>query len=648
VDGQGNWGSPDDPKSFAAMRYTEAKLTAFAETLLAELRQGTVDWVANFDGTMDEPSVLPSRLPHVLLNGAAGIAVGMATDVPPHNLREVAAACIRLLEDPDADVTQLCEHVKGPDFPTEAQIITPAAELRAMYHTGHGSVRLRARYEFEDAGIVITALPYQVSGARVLEQIAAQMLAKKLPWVEDLRDESDHENPTRLVVVPRSRRVDVERLMSHLFATTDLERSYRINMNVIGLDGRPRLHDLKTLLSQWLVFRTGTVRRRLEHRLEKVLARLHVLEGLLIAYLDLDEVIAIIRREDRPKPVLMERFGLRDVQAEAILELKLRHLAKLEEMRIRGEQRELEAERKSVQKILADARRLKRLVRDELAADAETFGDPRRSPLHEADTARALDAVELQPSEPVSVVLSQRGWVRAAKGHDIDPAALTYRSGDGFRAVALGRSTQGVVFLDSTGRTYSLPAHSLPSARGQGEPLSGRLNPPDGASFVGMMLGEPDALYLLATDAGYGFVARLEDMFAKNKAGKSVLSVPAGAQVLAPVAVSDYDNDWVAAASNGGYLLLHPVCELPRLARGKGIKIIQVPPAKLRTREEHVAALTVLAHGAALTVYAGRRHLTLRAGDLEHYRAGRGRRGRKLPRGLQRVERLEPGAGSFD
>ena len=646
VDGQGNWGSADDPKSFAAMRYTEARLTAFAQTLLSELRQGTVDWVANFDGTMDEPSVLPSRLPHVLLNGAAGIAVGMATDVPPHNLREVAAACIRLLEDPDADVAQLCEHVKGPDFPTEAQIVTPAAELQAMYRTGHGSVRLRARYEVEDAAVVITALPYQVSGARVLEQIAGQMLAKKLPWVEDLRDESDHENPTRLVVVPRSRRVDVDRLMSHLFATTDLERSYRVNMNVIGLDGRPRLYDLKSLLSQWLVFRTNTVRRRLEHRLEKVLARLHVLEGLLIAYLNLDEVIAIIRAEDRPKPVLMERFGLSDVQAEAILELKLRHLAKLEEMRIRGEQDELARERGVIEKILSDARRLKRLVRDELLADAESLGDARRSPLHEADAARALDALELQPSEPVSVVLSQRGWVRAAKGHDIEPSTLTYRSGDAFHCVALGRSTQSVVFLDSTGRSYSLPAHSLPSARGQGEPLSGRLNPPDGATFTGVLMGEPEALYLLATDAGYGFVARIEDLFAKNKAGKSVLSVPAGACVLGPVAVRDHDSDWVAAVSTGGYLVLHPARDLPRLARGKGVKIIQVPPARLKAREEYVAAITVVPDGAPLTVHAGRRHLTLRAADLEHYRVGRGRRGRKLPRGLQRVDRMEPDGGT--
>ncbi len=644
VDGQGNWGSPDDPKSFAAMRYTEAKLTAFADTLLAELRQGTVDWVANFDGTLDEPAVLPSRLPHVLLNGAAGIAVGMATDVPPHNVREVAAACIRLLEDPKVGVAELCEHVKGPDFPTEAEIITPAAELRAMYESGLGSLRLRARYEVEEGAVVITALPYQVSGARVLEQIAAQMLARKLPWVEDLRDESDHENPTRLVVVPRSRRVDVERLMSHLFATTDLERSYRVNMNVIGLDGRPKLHDLKALLTEWLRFRTATVRRRLEHRLEKVLARLHILEGLLVAFLDIDEVIAIIRAEDRPKPVLMARFALSDAQAEAILELKLRHLARLEEQRIRGERDELEAERKGIEKTLASGRRLKRLVRDELVADAERFGDPRRSPITVREPAQALVATELQPAEPLSVVLSQRGWVRAAKGHDIDPATLAYRSGDAFRAVGRGRSNQNVVFLDSTGRSYSLPAHGLPSARGQGEPLSGRLNPPDGASFVGVLMGEPDGLWLLVSDAGYGFVARLDDLYAKNKSGKSVLSLPAGARVLQPVPVGDPDRDRVAAVSTAGHLLLHPLGELPRLARGKGIKIIQIPAAKLKSREEHVAAVTVVPAGAPLTVHAGKRHLTLRPSDLEHYAVGRGRRGRKLPRGLQRVDRLEPGS----
>jgi len=641
VDGQGNWGSPDDPKSFAAMRYTEAKLTAFADILLSELRQGTVDWAPNFDGSMDEPTVLPSRLPHVLLNGAAGIAVGMATDVPPHNLREVAAACICLLDDPQAGLAELCEHVRGPDFPTDASIITPARELRAIYQTGQGSLRMRARYEVEDGCVIITALPYQVSGARVLEQIAAQMQARKLPWIEDLRDESDHESPTRLVVVPRSRRIDVERLMSHLFATTDLERSYRVNMNVIGLDGRPKLRNLHELLCEWLRFRIATVRRRLEHRLGRVQARLHILDGLLVAFLNIDEVIAIIRTEDRPKPVLMERFGLSDAQAEAVLELKLRHLARLEEQRIRAEQSELGEERDALERTLGSTRRLHRLVRDELAADAEAYGDERRSRIVEAEPAAALEATELQPSEPVSVVLSQRGWVRAAKGHDIDPGTLAYRSGDGFRAVARGRSTQSAVFLDSTGRSYSLPAHSFPSARGQGEPLSGRLNPPDGASFVGVLLGEANEQFLLASDAGYGFVARLGELLAKNKAGKSVLSVPAGAQVLGPLAVADPDRDRVAVATTAGYLLLHPVRELPRLPRGKGVKMIQIPPAKLKAREEHVAALALVPAGAALTVHAGRRHLTLRAADLGHYELGRGRRGRKLPRGLQRVDRME-------
>lgn len=643
VDGQGNWGSADDPKSFAAMRYTEAKLTAFADSLLSELRQGTVDWVANFDGTMDEPSMLPSRLPHVLLNGAAGIAVGMATDVPPHNLREVVSACIRLLEEPKTDVAQLCEHIKGPDFPTDASIITPEEDLRAIYESGHGSVRLRARYEVEDGTVVITALPYQVSGARVLEQIAAQMLAKKLPWVEDLRDESDHENPTRLLVIPRSRRIDAERLMSHLFASTDLERSYRVNMNIIDLEGRPRLYNLKSLLVDWLQFRTETVRRRLAFRLEKVLARLHILDGLLIAFLNIDEVIAIIRQNDRPKPVLMERFTLSDLQAEAILELRLRHLARLEEMRIRGEQDELAKERDALQKTLGSARRLKQLVRDELLADAEAFGDPRRSLIAQVEAAQALELSELQPAEPISVVLSERGWVRAAKGHEIDPSTLGFRSGDGFRAVGRGRTTQSAVFLDTTGRCYSLPAHLLPSARGQGEPLSGRLNPPDGAQFMGVMMGDSTREYLLSTDAGYGFVVSLGELFAKNKAGKSVLSVPQGARVFGPTAVADYDNDWVAAVTTDGYLLLVPLREMPRLSRGKGIKIIQVPPARLKAREEYVAALCVVADGEPLTVYAGRRHVTLKPADLEHYRVGRGRRGRKLPRGLQRVDRMEAG-----
>ncbi len=640
VDGQGNWGSPDDPKSFAAMRYTESRLTAFSEVLLAELGEGTVDWVANFDATLEEPSLLPARLPHVLLNGAAGIAVGMATDVPPHNLREVAAACVRLLESPKATLADLLKHIKGPDFPTDAEIITPIGDIKAMYKSGAGSVRMRACYEREDGSIVVTALPYQVSGARVLEQIAAQMTAKKLPLVEDLRDESDHENPTRLVIVPRSNRVDVDSLMSHLFSTTDLERSYRVNMNVIGINGRPQLKNLRDLLDEWLTFRTETVRRRLQHRLAKVEARLHVLEGYLIAFLNIDEVIAIIRNEDKPKPVLMKRFELSDTQADAILDLRLRHLAKLEEMRIRGEQEELAEERQSLEKTLKDRRRLKRVIRDEIIADAERYGDERRSPIVERAPAQTMDQTTLVPSEAITVVLSERGWVRAAKGHDVDALSLAYKSGDKFKAADRGRSNQAAVFLDSTGRAYTLAAHTLPSARGQGEPLSGRIKPPAGATFAGVMIGEPDDRYLLATDAGYGFVARLGDLQAKNKSGKAVLTRPNNACVLTPQPVRDVDGGWVAAVTSAGHPLLAEIAELPLLARGKGLKIIQIPPARLKAREEFVVAIAVVPEGGQLTVHAGKRHVTLKASDLEHYQLGRGRRGRKLPRGLQRVERL--------
>jgi topoisomerase-4 subunit A len=625
------------------MRYTESRLTNFAAVLLAELGDGTVDWVPNFDGTLDEPAMLPARLPHVLLNGAAGIAVGMATDVPPHNLREVAAACVRLLEEPKATLSDLCKHIKGPDFPTEAEIITSPSDIKAMYASGNGSLRMRARYEREDGNVVITALPYQVSSARVLEQIGAQMMAKKLPLVEDLRDESDHESPTRLVIVPRSNRVDVDQVMSHLFSTTDLERSYRVNMNVIGVNGRPQLKNLRELLAEWLTFRIATVRRRLEHRLEKVEARLHVLEGYLVAFLNIDEVIAIIRKEDKPKPVLMKRFALSDIQADAILDLKLRHLAKLEEMRIRGEQGELSEERQALQKTLKDQRRLKRLVRDEIIADAEQYGDDRRSPIVERQAAQAMDQTVLVPSEPITVVLSERGWIRAARGHDIDPLTLAYKSGDAFKACCHGRSNQSVVFLDSTGRTYTLAAHTLPSARGQGEPLSGRVKPPTGALFAGVMIGDGDDRYLLASDAGYGFIARLGDLQSKNKAGKAVLTRPNNAGVLMPQALRDNDEGWVAAVTSEGYLLVVELEELPLLGRGKGLKIIQIPPSRLKSREEFVVAIAIVPDGGVLTVHAGKRRVTLKAADLEHYQIGRGRRGRKLPRGLQRVERLVAG-----
>ncbi|MGB5301247.1 MAG: DNA topoisomerase IV subunit A [Thiogranum sp.] len=640
VDGQGNWGAPDDPKSFAAMRYTEARLAAFAEILLSEVGEGTVDWKANFDGTLKEPILLPARLPTVLLNGATGIAVGMATDIPPHNLAEVSAATIHLLENPKATVDELCEYLQGPDYPTGGEVITPREELVRAYQTGNGSVRIRARFERENGDIVVTELPYQVSGNKVLEQVAAQMAARKLPMVADLRDESDHENPTRLVIVPRSNRIDTGMLMSHLFATTDLERSYRVNLNMIGLDGRPAVKDLRSLLKEWLQYRIDTVTRRLQYRLDKVLDRLHILDGLLVAYLNIDEVIAIIRSEDEPRPVLMKRFKLSERQADAILDLKLRHLARLEEMKIRGEQGELDKERAELEKILSSKRRLHTLVKKEITSDTETYGDERRSMLVQRAPAQALNETALLPSEPVTVVLSEKGWVRSAKGHEIDPESLSYKAGDGFRASAPGRSNQQVVFLDSTGRAYTLAAHSLPSARGQGEPLTGRFNPPDGARFVGVLAGDPDSLYLLASDAGYGFVVRLGDLMSRTKAGKSVLSVPKNAQVLPPAAVTDPDSDQVAAVNVQGHMLVIPAAEIPRLNRGKGIKIQAVNTRKLASREEYMVGIASVAVDASLVLHAGKRHLKLKAGDLEAYQGDRGRKGKKLPRGLQRVDRL--------
>jgi topoisomerase-4 subunit A len=638
VDGQGNWGSQDDPKSFAAMRYTEARLTPFAQALLAELGQGTVDWGPNFDGTLEEPKLLPARLPHVLLNGASGIAVGMATDIPPHNAGEVAAACMLLLVEPRAPDAKLWEVLPGPDFPTEAEIITPRAELRKIYETGAGSLRMRAVWEVDGGDVVVTALPFQVSGSKVLAQIAAQMQAKKLPLVEDLRDESDHENPTRLVITPRSSRVDAAALMAHLFATTELERSYRVNLTVIGLDGRPRLTSVRQLLTDWLGFRIETVRRRLRFRYDKVLGRLHLLDGFLVAYLNVDEVIRIIRTEEEPKPRLRERFRLSDAQAEAILELKLRHLARLEEMKIRGEQDELRKERDALERLLGSDLRLRRRVREELAADAHEFADARRSPLVEREAARAFDEAALVPVEAVTVVLSEKGWVRAAKGHDLDPRELPYKAGDAFLQAVRGKSSQLAVFLDSTGRAYALPAHTLPSARGQGEPLSSQLSPPAGASFAGMMMGGDDDLYLLATDAGYGFVAALRYLIARNRTGKAAISVPAGARVLPPQPVGDRERDLAAAATSRGRLLLLPVRELPLLARGKGVRIIGLGAGE---RRERLAAIAVLPAGAHLKVHAGKHFRHFKPSELAPFAGERARRGAALPRGFQGVTGLE-------
>lgn len=640
VDGQGNWGAPDDPKSFAAMRYTEARLSKYADVLLSELGQGTVDWQANFDGTMDEPVSLPARLPNILLNGTTGIAVGMATDIPPHNLREVANACVHLLDNPEASLSDIMQYVPGPDFPTAAEIITPRAELEKLYQQGRGSVKMRAVYAVEQGDIVINALPHQTSGAKVLEQIAAQMQAKKLPMVADLRDESDHENPTRLVIVPRSNRVDVTALMSHLFASTDLERSYRVNLNMIGIDGRPQVKSLDQILTQWLQYRTATVKRRLQFRLDKVLARLHILEGLLIAFLNIDEVIAIIRFEDKPKQELMARFGLSDKQAEAILELKLRHLAKLEEIRIKGEQAELEAERQHLEALLASEVLLKDLIKSEILADAETFGDPRLSPLIEREEAQILTEADLLPSESVTVVLSEKGWVRCAKGHDVDVESLSYKAGDCFKDAAKGKSNQQVIFIDSTGKSFSLMAHTLPSARGQGEPLTGRLNPDPGASFEWALMGHESDSVLLASDAGYGYVCKQADLIAKNSKGKACLKLSSNAKVLPPQRIQNVSTDLCAAVTSEGRLLVFPIRDLPVLAKGKGNKIISIPTARAQNREEWVVSMAVLPQGAALAVYSGKRHLTVKGDDLVHYMGERGRRGNKLPRGFQRVDNI--------
>lgn len=648
VDGQGNWGAPDDPKSFAAMRYTESRLSKFSEVLLTELGQGTVDWQPNFDGTLDEPKVLPARLPHILLNGITGIAVGMATDIPPHNVREVANACAHLLDNTKAELHELLEFVKGPDYPTEAEIITPKEEITKIYETGRGSIRMRAVYHEDNGDIIITALPHQASGGKILEQIAAQMQAKKLPMVSDLRDESDHENPTRLLITPRSNRIDVEQLMQHLFATTDLEKTYRVNINMIGLDGRPKVKNLLQILSEWLIFRKDTVVRRLQYRLDKVLARLHILEALMIAFLNIDEVIRIIRYEEQPKQELMATFLLTDIQAEAILDLKLRHLAKLEEVKIQGEQDELAKERDQLQALLGSDQRLKTLIKKEILTAAELYGDDRRSPIVSRGEAKALSDKELVPSESVTVVLSEKGWARCAKGHDVDVKGLSYKAGDSYLTSAKGRSNQQAVFMDSSGRTFSCDAHSLASARSQGEPLTGRFNIVGGENVEHVVMGKDEQQYLMASDAGYGFVGKFGDMVSKNKAGKAYLSLSTGAKTIVPQVVQNLKTDWCLAISSEGRMLMFPLRDLPVLGKGKGNKLISIPSAKAASREEIVKVLSIVPDGASIKILSGKRGMTLTAADLTHYQGERGRRGNKLPRGLQRVDGVEVEKGSVN
>ncbi|MCX8579332.1 DNA topoisomerase IV subunit A [Gilliamella sp. B2717] len=636
VDGQGNWGAPDDPKSFAAMRYTESRLSKYAELLLGELGQGTVDYTPNFDGTLQEPKMLPARLPNILLNGTTGIAVGMATDIPPHNIREVANAAIMLADNPKATLSEVMAHIQGPDFPTEAEIITPPQDIEKIYKTGRGSIRMRAVWKKEEGDIVITDLPHQVSGAKILEQIASQMRAKKLPLIEDLRDESDHENPTRLVIVPRSNRVDLEQVMNHLFATTDLEKSYRVNMNMIGLDNRPSVKGLVEILTEWLEYRRNTVTRRLNYRLDKVLKRLHILDGLLIAFLNIDEVINIIRYEDDPKTELMQRFNLTEIQSEAILELKLRHLAKLEEMRIKGEQSDLAKERDQLQALLGSPRKLNSLIKKELQQDADKYGDERRSPIVERSEAKAITEQELIPSEPVTIVLSEMGWVRAAKGHDIDPTGLSYKAGDSFKAAAKGKSNQPVVFIDSTGRSYAIEPNTLPSARGQGEPLTGKLALPAGASVEHVLMSANDnQKFLLASSAGYGFICQFNDLVARNRNGKAIINLPNNAKVLTPIEISN-DESLLLSITQAGRMLIFPVKDLPELAKGKGNKIISLSNA-----DDSLAYMILITPETSITLYVGKRKLTLNPVDLQKFRAERARKGSALPRGLQKIDRIE-------
>lgn len=641
IEGQGNFGSPDDPKSFAAMRYTESRLSAYADSLLAELEEGTVDWVPNFDGTLKEPSLLPARLPNILLNGTTGIAVGMATDIPPHNLRELVNALVHILDNPDATLAEIYKHVPGPDYPTEAEIITPKSDIKEMYRTGNGAIRMRAVYTEEDDEIIITALPHQVSGGKILEQIAQQMQDKKLPLISDLRDESDHENPTRLVIIPRSNRVDVPALMDHLFATTDLERSYRINLNMIGLNGRPQVKGLVQILNEWLSYRLSTVKRRLQHRLDAINYRLHIVEGLIIVYLNLDEIIKIIRKEDEPKPVLMKRFKLSDEQADAILDTKLRHLAKLEEIQLKAEQDKLGKERDDIEKTLNSSARLKKLIRQELIVNAEKFGDKRKSPLVERKEATAMKETEILPTELVTVILSAKGWVRAAKGHEIDPTSLNYKAGDEFLSAAMGRSNQPAIFFDSTGRAYSLPSHTLPSARGQGEPLTGKLNPPPGAEFMSVILGEPEQLFVLASDAGYGFVTKLDDLYGKNRAGKTALSLPKGSKALTPRPIAEINKHFLAVVSNIGNLLIFPLSELPTLTKGKGNKMITIPSGKVATREEYVKDMVVVNSTQNILIVGDGKPFTLKPNDWKNFVDTRAHRGQKLPRGCRSVVKLK-------
>jgi topoisomerase-4 subunit A len=640
IEGQGNFGSLDDPKSFAAMRYTECRLSAYAQTLLTEISQGTVDWMPNFDGTLIEPKFLSSRLPNVLLNGASGIAVGMATDIPPHNLTDVVKATIELIDNPKMTIPELMDYIPSPDFPTSAEIISTTEEMLEMYSTGRGSVKLRAKYEIENGEIVINALPYQVSTSKILEQIASQIDSKKINMIEDLRDESDEENPSRIIVVPRSNRIDKDALMSHLFSTTDLEKNVRVNMNAIGLNGKPQVFDLKRILKEWLKFRTDTVRRRLQHRLDWVNDRLHILDGLLVAFLNLDEVIKIIRTHDEPKKELMKKFKLSEIQANAILDIRLRQLAKLEEESILAEKNELFSEAKDIEKTLGSASRLKTLIKKELKEDLDEFGDKRNSSMVEAKESKAFDEKELISNDPMTVVLSKRGWIRAAKGHDTDPESLQYREGDGYLSSSKARNSQNAVILDNFGKAYSLPIHKLPSARGQGDPVSGSINAQSGATFSGVVAGNDEDLCILAADSGYGFIAKIVDLQTKNKSGKAALNTK-GAIPLSPQKLASIENSFIVSISEEGKMLLIEAADLPILSKGKGNKIISIDKKQYAAKENKLLHLLALPKEASLKIYSGKQHYEIKSKDLNNFVGARGRKGNYLPKGFRRIDSAE-------
>lgn len=632
IDGQGNFGSPDDPKSFAAMRYTEAKLSDYANTLLAELGQGTTDWQDNFDGTLSEPVTLPARLPNILLNGTTGIAVGMATDIPPHNLTEIVKGCIALLKNPELSDKQLLKYIPAPDLPTTAEIISSPDDLLQMYTTGRGSYKMRATYHIDEKEknlVIIDALPYQVSGKKVIEQIASLMTAKKLPWVTDIHDESDHQNPCRIVLELRSSRVDTDMVMGHLFATTDLETSFRVNLNMIGTNGKPHVKPLKTILTEWLSVRRETVIRRLDYRLSKINDRLHIIAGLLIAYLHIDEVIRIIREEDNPKAVLMANYGLSDIQANAILDIRLRQLAKLEEIELNAERDELEKQKAMIENYLNNPDALTGLLVDELTADMKAHGDKRKSPIVARSQAVALTDSDLTPSEPVTVIISKAGFIRSAKGH-IDPTNMGYRSGDAYLTHTHGKSSDKVYLMDSTGRSYRLDAHALPSARGQGEPLTSLLKPPSGTSFVTAFTGNDTDKIILASTHGYGFVNTLSELDTAQKAGKAIINFDDKAELLSHK-ISD-NNTLFAVVNSSGFLLIYKLDELPMLKKGKGNKLMDL------TNDETIVAMTTFGDSDNLIITSGKRTITLKPNDITNFKGSRGRRGRQLPKGFQKVD----------